>query len=430
MFFVFFLVLSLLLEQFFHHLEHCLHHTGQVGLGEAVHKIKEELMLMGFISLMLIALEEKIVRLCVEPSLNPESIYCCSVQAPNISDFQAREAACCGLGVDDYYSNSSSYGRRLAATDCEITDEYVACMNETVTDWANQGGYVPGSDSNLLDVCRAPGQTTGHLPSGAHAFECTDEWTDENGDTHQYASFMDALALHNLHTLIFLTALFHIVYSAVIMLLSQCCVTKWAQWEQYGDDDGETLARLVAPANWDNRCLQCLVNFFQQFYKNVDPLAYMVIRRYYILRNSLPSTFDFNVQLREAHRKDFKDLVGVSWWMWFVVIGQTLLDGYITSSDRWFKMINTYLAFIICVAVGTKLMFIYRDLVTSTLEATAGMGKSKDFQAHHISQDQLAELQSDQERVLHETLVSRPPGNLTRCLLQHTGPRLQDLRPY
>ena len=220
---------------------------------------------------------------------------------------------------------------------------------------------------------------------------------------------MDALALHNLHTLIFLTALSHILYSAIIMLLSQCCVRKWAKWERYGDDPSDTPGKLVTPAKWGNRCLQCIVNFAQQFYKNVDPLAYLTIRRYYIIRNQLPTDFDFNVQLREvcacvvrvwcgrvcvracvhvcvcayvrvcvcarvrvcvctvwmlvwcvvyyvrklgaraqsqttrwtpsfvrcppqAHRHDFKNLVGVTWWMWFVVIVQTLLDGYVSST--------------------------------------------------------------------------------------------------
>jgi len=305
-FFVVFLVLSLLLEQFFHQLEHCLHHIGQVGLEEAVHKIKEELMLMGFISLMLIALEEKIIRICVEPSVDPEGIYCCSVQAPNKTDFELRADACCGLGagsaLDSYYDYAYYSGgrRQLAVSECEVTDEYVACMNATVTEWEELGGYIPGSDSNLLDVCPAPGQTTHHLPSGAHAFECLDTWTDENGVEHAFASFMDPTALHNLHTLIFLTALFHIVYSAVIMLLSQCCVKKWAEWETYGDDEGETIDKLVPPAKWGSRFLQCLVNFVQQFYKNVDPLAYLVIRRYYIIRNQLPSNFDFNIQLREV----------------------------------------------------------------------------------------------------------------------------------
>lgn len=170
-FFIFFLVLSFLLEQFFHRLEHCLHHIGQVGLEEAVHKIKEELMLMGFISLMLIALEEKIVRVCVEPSLSPEGIYCCSVEAPNRSWFDEKANSCCGLGA---FENSSSSHRMLGASsslECPLTDAYVACMNDTVTQWEELGGYVPGSDSDMLDVCPAPGQTTHHLPSGQHDFE-------------------------------------------------------------------------------------------------------------------------------------------------------------------------------------------------------------------------------------------------------------------
>lgn len=95
------------------------------------------------------------------------------------------------------------------------------------------------------------------------------------------------------------------------------------------------------------------------------------------------------MQLREAHRNDFKDLVGVSWWMWFVVIAQTLVDGYISSTHPYLKMLNTYLALIVCFTVGTKLMFIYRDLVVEVLDSTRGMAKSDNFKHKNLTQEQV-----------------------------------------
>jgi len=89
----------------------------------------------------------------------------------------------------------------------------------------------------------------------------------------------------------------------------------------------------------------------------------------------------------------------VTWWMWFVVIIQTLLDGYISSVYPFAKMLNTYLALFICFTVGTKLMFVYRDLVVQTLHSTRGLKDiSKDFRHKSLTVEQLDELQSDTVR--------------------------------
>jgi hypothetical protein len=60
----------------------------------------------------------------------------------------------------------------------------------------------------------------------------------------------------------------------------------------------------------------------------------------------------------------------VTWWMWFVVVAQIMMDGHLASNYPWAKMINTYLAIIMSFTVGTKLMFIFRDLVVKTLDST------------------------------------------------------------
>lgn len=85
-----------------------------------------------------------------------------------------------------------------------------------------------------------------------------------------------------------------------------------------------------------------------QCFSSVDPLTYISVRRFYIVRNNLPKDFDFNKQLIEVHShsscpvsrkhpvssetgvtwtdlaqvhlKDFQNLVGVSSWMWLLII--------------------------------------------------------------------------------------------------------------
>ena len=63
--FVFFLIVSYAVEQLFHKLDHHFQHKKLHGLSVALGKVKEELMLMGFCSLVLIVFEQDILKLCV-----------------------------------------------------------------------------------------------------------------------------------------------------------------------------------------------------------------------------------------------------------------------------------------------------------------------------------------------------------------------------
>lgn len=45
-----------------------------------------------------------------------------------------------------------------------------------------------------------------------------------------------------------------------------------------------------------------------------------------------------------------------------------LADGYIPSDARGLKMINTYVALITCLLVGTKLLFVFKNVVSGVLK--------------------------------------------------------------
>ena len=64
-FFSIFLVLSIILEFTLEYLEEYLHHHKMDGVKMTVEKIKEELMLMGFISLCLLIVEDYLVEWCL-----------------------------------------------------------------------------------------------------------------------------------------------------------------------------------------------------------------------------------------------------------------------------------------------------------------------------------------------------------------------------
>ncbi len=342
-FFIFFIALSFFVELLFHNLEHYFHHGHQEGLVETVHKIKDELMLMGFITLMLIAVEDNIVRMCVPDTWgggeNGLGIYCCGQQPLDG-----------GEAVKNQLEKCLGYANDTVST--------AQCNSKAVKEWKATGGYVAKPASDLIDICRAPGQTEVKLMTSQHDFECP---SGESG-------FMDVTALHNLHTLIFLIAIFHILYSTGILVLSKWRIKQWTKWEKYGDDEGETPEKLKVPPNPTNPCNKCLYRFGKQFVDNVTPLSYVSARKYYIKQNKLNDDFNFEHQVEEVHSKDFKELVGISWWMWLVIIIQTLLDGFLPSSLAAAKILNTYISVVCAILVGVKLMYLFEDIFHAIID--------------------------------------------------------------
>ncbi|THF97151.1 hypothetical protein TEA_025555 [Camellia sinensis var. sinensis] len=93
---IFVAVVSLLVERSIHHLSNWLRKTNQKPLFEAVEKMKEELMLLGFISLLLTATSGVISNICIPTSFY-ESVF----------------SPCTKSEVQDDTENNVSQGRKL-----------------------------------------------------------------------------------------------------------------------------------------------------------------------------------------------------------------------------------------------------------------------------------------------------------------------------
>ncbi len=124
------------------------------------------------------------------------------------------------------------------------------------------------------------------------------------------------------------------------------------------------------------------------------------------------------------HRSDFRELVGVSSWMWVVVIVLVLVDGYLPAALRGLKLLNTYIAIIVCVIVGTKLMYVFRTTVTQVLKKINKHNGGKMFKNLRVSEDDLEILQdatiSDQH-MFDDVQVIR--YNLVQHVIQNTYQR-------
>ena len=302
----------------------------------AVDKIKEELMLMGFISLMLLACEDQITYFCVPDAVarwitcdsSAEDASCSATDTTWVSG-----APCCTLG--DYYWDHL-YASTIPLGDHRRLENYTEPEPEAAQDmmaeaWSHRRlGSVNRQNSLLRNTCPSQKFTTDYdaygvaiMPPAAHAFDCpvngfrsylpftetldpeTGHRSGKSGGSEDdmggftSSSFMDPQALHHVHTLIFLTACFHVVITVctshhlrllralplttwlaatVVMVMATSRIKGWYDWEFYGDaeDGSESVDKLRSPLPIENPVLALVANFCHQFIKTVDPYTYIV----------------------------------------------------------------------------------------------------------------------------------------------------------
>lgn len=252
----------------------------QTALSEALEKIKEELMLVGFISLALTMGQNKVAGICVPVRWSEIMLLC---EKPNAT------------------------ARRLAAT--------------------------TSSTSNC---------TEGKVP------------------------FIPLEGLHQLHILVFVLAVVHIVYSVMTMALGIWKVHQWKAWEgrskvaehlsahgqlRYTRDT--TFMRRRVTGIWStNTFLAYIAAFFHQFFKSVTETDYLTLRHGFI-KTHFPGNveFDFHKYILRSLEDDFKHVVGISPALWaYAVLLMTLnVDGW--QTHFW----TSFMPLIIVLALGTKL---------------------------------------------------------------------------
>jgi len=173
--------------------------------------------------------------------------------------------------------------------------------------------------------------------------------------------FIDLKALHQAHTMIFIIACTHIIYSCIIMAVSSSRMEKWLQWEDLGrDSDGSVLSKeatikqlkqLKMPPDHNNKCRAFLCACGEQFYIGVDAFTFIALRKFYIAKHSLEPDFEFHTFLKKGIQHDFAEMLGIRWWMYLLLVAQVILEGFGVGTLGIFNWIAT---FIVCTA-GAKL---------------------------------------------------------------------------
>ncbi|XP_021911857.1 MLO-like protein 12, partial [Carica papaya] len=162
------LLISILIEHVIHIIGHWLKKKRKSALYEALEKVKAELMLLGFISLLLTVFQGYISQICI-----PESVA--ATWHPCNKEQEQKKNS----------KDSSNSGRRLL-------------------DFADSEYYDPRRSlaAAKVDKCGAQGKV----------------------------AFVSAYGIHQLHIFIFVLAVFHILYCITTYALGRTKMKKWRQW--------------------------------------------------------------------------------------------------------------------------------------------------------------------------------------------------------
>ncbi|XP_020229189.1 MLO-like protein 1 [Cajanus cajan] len=313
---------SLAAERFLHYGGKFLKAKGQKPLFEALQKIKEELMLLGFISLLLTVTQNGITKICVPPGLTRHMLPCDPNQAPNHeSHFQ-------------YHSFFPGTARRLLA---EAHSE-----SETQTGYCARKHKVP-----LLSL----------------------------------------EALHHLHIFIFVLAIVHVTFSLLTVVFGGARIRQWKHWEDSIAKQNYETARVLKPKvtnvqqhdfirgrfagfGKDSAIVGWLVSFSKQFYGSVTKSDYVTLRHGFIMTHCKSNPkFNFHKYMIRALEDDFKQVVGISWYLWLFVVIFLLLN--INGWHTYFWI--AFIPVILLLAVGTKLEHVITQLAHEVAEKHAAI---------------------------------------------------------
>ncbi|KAK7283470.1 hypothetical protein RIF29_13011 [Crotalaria pallida] len=316
-------IISILLEKVIHKFAKMFERKKKLALLEALEKIKGELMVLGFISLLLTFCQTYISNICVPHRFANSMLPCLNKIGGGHHLPQARPKADDGDDKADSHRRLLSYERRFLAG----------------------GGGVPN--------CKL-----GQEP------------------------LISLNGLHQLHIFIFFLAVFHVIYSAITMTLGRAKIRGWKQWERDHLIEEETLndprrfrltheTSFVRDHNsfWTKTPVTFyFVCFFRQFFRSVRKADYLTMRHGFVSVHLAPgSKFDFQKYIKKSLEDDFKVVVGISPLLWSSMVLFLLVNVH----DWHAAFTVSFLPLVVVLVVGTKLQSIITRMALDIKERHA-----------------------------------------------------------
>ncbi|KAJ9186309.1 hypothetical protein P3X46_001899 [Hevea brasiliensis] len=314
-----FVIISILIEHGIHSLGKWFQKRHNKAMSEALEKIKAELMLLGFISLLLTVGTKYIAKICIPPKYGDRMLPC----KPDYEEEDSKDKGKGGGGNDDYNDR-----RKLLSFAGDVI-------------WQRVLAAAPGGD----DYCGKKNKI----------------------------SLISQTGVHQLHIFIFVLAVFHVLYSVMTMALAQAKMKKLKAWEletsslEYQFTNDPSRFRLAHQTSFVKRHsgistapgIRWIVAFFRQFFGSVTKVDYLTMRNGFINAHFAPnSKFDFHKYIKRCMEDDFKVVVGISIPLWIFAIVFLLLNVYKWYTLTWL----TIVPLIILLLVGTKLELVIMEM--------------------------------------------------------------------
>ncbi|XP_015581165.2 MLO-like protein 4 [Ricinus communis] len=211
-------------------------------------------------------------------------------------------------------------------------------------------------------------------------------------DSHHHCpegheSFASQESLEQLHRLMFVLGVVHVLYSFFVVALAMIKIYSWKIWEKQarnmatqsvqgsiGSSEAAFYSRRMTRLTtfishrtshpWSqNRVLVWLLCFSRQFWSSINYADYMALRYGFITTHELPLKYDFHNFILRSMEEEFHDVVGISWPLWVYAICCIFLNFHETEVYFWLS----FLPAILVLLIGTKL---HRIVVKLAVEIT------------------------------------------------------------
>ncbi|XP_030528208.1 MLO-like protein 15 isoform X2 [Rhodamnia argentea] len=315
-------VISLAVERFIHYAGKYLKKRNQKPLFEALQKIKEELMLLGFISLLLAVFQVRIGKICISEKLANKWLPC------------KKEAPAEGSGTTAHFLTSffPSGGRHLLAE----------ASASASTDYCSSKGKVP-----LLSLTALH-----HLHififvlAVVHVVFCVLTILCGGAQIRLWKRWEDAIQKKEYDP-------------------EEALRTKFTNVQDHTFIRGRFLGigKNLSVLGWVH-------SFFKQFYGSVTKSDYTTLRLGFIMAHCRGNPkFNFHKYMIRALEADFKKVVGISWYLWLFVVIFLLLNVAGWHAYFWIS----FIPLILLLAVGTKLEHVITQLAQEVAQRHAAI---------------------------------------------------------
>ncbi|GAV57493.1 Mlo domain-containing protein [Cephalotus follicularis] len=319
--------ISLAVERLIHYLGKYLERKQQKPLFEALQKVKEELMLLGFISLLLTVFQSTLSKFCV-PKVLVENMLPCKL--PEVEGETVQES-------NSTLVTTSHFRRAFTTTISGVARHLLAEESLTAREYCDAKHEVP-----LLSV----------------------------------------EALHHLHIFIFILAIVHVTFCASTVVIGGIKIRQWRYWEdsvaKENFDPEDVLKKKFTNVHQhafikehflgfgkNSALLGWFHSFFKQFYGSVTKSDYMTLRLGFIMTHCRGNLkFNFHKYMIRALEDDFRKVVGISWYLWIFVVIFLLLNVNGWHTYFWIA----FIPFVLLLALGTKLEHVICQLAHEVAE--------------------------------------------------------------